>query len=102
MCPAVNTLAQQDPTIANSPSNDTFSQGDSFHSQKPFYISNPGVGLMFKHKVLLPDLDPTLSGDCEIPWVPLPTTQETELQVADITLEDFFRFVEQDPSEHVL
>jgi hypothetical protein len=71
--------------------------GDSLHSQQPLSVLSSDISSVFRHA--LPGADPTLSGDCEIPWVPLPTTQETEFQGEDITLEDFFRFVEQDPSE---
>jgi hypothetical protein len=46
----------------------------------------------------MPDFDPTLSGDYQIPWVPLTSADETEQGEADIPLEDFFCFFEQDPS----
>jgi hypothetical protein len=48
------------------------------------------------------DFDPTLDGDYEIPWVPPSPNQATESQGADITLEDFYQFVEQDPSMQTL
>jgi hypothetical protein len=44
------------------------------------------------------DVDPTLYGDYEIPWVPLSPRQEIESDRADITFEEFFQFVELNPS----
>jgi hypothetical protein len=53
---------------------------------------------VLSHEAPLQDFDPVLYGDYEIPWVPHYLTPERELGGSDITFEDFFQFIEQNPS----
>ena len=57
---------------------------------------------MLSRNAPLLDFDPTLYGDYEIPWVPPSPNQETEFHGADITLEEFYQFIEHNPGMHIL
>jgi hypothetical protein len=85
------------------PSNDRlFPDGDSFTFRKPLRISKSNMSSMLSRNAPLLDFDPTLYGDYEIPWVPPSPNQETEFHGADITLEEFYQFIEHNPGMHIL
>ena len=85
------------------PSNDRlFPDDDSFTFRKPLRISKSNMSSMLGRNASLLDFDSTLYGDYEIPWVPPSANQETVSHGADITLEEFYHFVEHNPSMHIL
>lgn len=84
-------------TAVHSSNNAIFPCGDSFLFEKPLHISESDISSIFGHKAPLPDFDPVISRDFEIPWVPRTSSQEVEPPGNDITLDDFFGFAEQNP-----
>jgi hypothetical protein len=98
MSAAVVTSPTTNPIIPHFLSNGMFPDGDSFTSCKSSHISNSNMSPMLSHEAELPIFDPILYGDDEIPWAPSNRSQETESHGADITPEEFFCFIEQNPS----
>jgi hypothetical protein len=87
--------------MVHSSNNDTFLNGEPVDFQKPLPVSNSVISSIFGLKTTLPDYDSTLTGDYEIPWVPLTPSPITECHGGEITFEDFFDFVEQNPSMQI-
>jgi hypothetical protein len=100
--PSVVTSQTKASTKLHSSNDRQFPDGDCFTFRKPLQISKPNMSSMLTHNAPLLDFDSTLYGDYEIPWVPPSPTQETGSHGADITLEEFYQFVEHNPSMHIL
>jgi hypothetical protein len=99
---SVVTSQTKESTKLHSSNDRQFPDGDSFTFRKPLQISKSDMSSMLSHNAPLLDFDSTLYGDYEIPWVPPFPTQETESHGADISLEEFYQFVEHNPSMHIL
>ncbi|KAE9366222.1 hypothetical protein N431DRAFT_386458 [Stipitochalara longipes BDJ] len=84
--------------MANFSNNDVLSFDNSYTFQTPSDVPSSDILSIFGHTAQPPASDPTLSGDREIPWVPHAHSYEVGTDGADITLEDFFRFDEQEPN----
>jgi hypothetical protein len=93
--PSTNVL------VANPSNNDIYLDGDCFPFHKHVDVLNSDMSSIFGHTSQLPESDPTLSGDREIPWVAHAQSYEIGADGDHTTLEDFFRFVEQEPSTHI-
>ena len=98
---AASTSAIEYPATTHSSNNGIFTDLDSSLSQTSVHASNSDILSIFGHKVQLPDFDPTLTGDCEIPWVPHTSSEEIGSHGVDITCDDFFNFIELDPSGYI-
>jgi hypothetical protein len=94
-------LPSTNASIANPSNNDIYLDGDCFNFHKQVDVLNSDMSSIFGHTSQLPESDPTLSGDREIPWVAHVQSYEISADGEHITLEDFFRFVEQEPSTHI-